>query len=81
MQRYPTQSLSPIEMLEFLMKEHDLGQSDLPEIGSQSLISKILKKERHLTVEPYATLNSICFKSALGAYAFICNISMPTTCF
>ena len=49
--RYPTKTLSPIEMLEYLMEEHQLQQSDLPEIGSQSLVSKILKGERKLTLE------------------------------
>jgi hypothetical protein len=33
-----------------LMEEHSLGQSDLSEIGSQSLISKILIGERQLTI-------------------------------
>jgi HTH-type transcriptional regulator/antitoxin HigA len=50
-QRYPTKSVSPVGMLEFLMEEHDLGQGDLPEIGGQSLVSKILSGERKLTVE------------------------------
>lgn len=49
--RYPSTPLSPIEMLEFLIEEHHLGQGDLPEIGSQSLVSKILSGERQLTVE------------------------------
>jgi len=49
--RYPTKPVSPAEMLEFLMEEHGLGQGDLPEIGSQSLVSKILSGERQLTVE------------------------------
>jgi HTH-type transcriptional regulator/antitoxin HigA len=49
--RYLTKSLSPIEMLAYLMGEHGLGQGDLPEIGSQSLVSKILSGERKLTVE------------------------------
>lgn len=48
---YPTKSPSPVEMLEFFMEEHGLGQGDLPEIGSQSLVSKILNGERQLTVE------------------------------
>ncbi len=38
-------------MLAFLMEERGLGQTDFPEIGSQSLISKILSGERKLTVE------------------------------
>ena len=49
--RFSTKQASPLEMLEFLMEEHSLGQGDLPEIGSQSLVSKILSGERQLTVE------------------------------
>ncbi len=49
--RYPSKSPSPVEMLEVLMEEHGLGQTDLPEIGSQSLVSKILSGERQLTVD------------------------------
>jgi HTH-type transcriptional regulator/antitoxin HigA len=49
--RYLTKSLSPIEMLAYLMGEHGLEQGNLPEIGGQSLVSKILSGERKLTVE------------------------------
>jgi len=49
--RYATKRLSPIEILEFLMEEHSLGQGDLPGIGSQSLVSKILKGERQFTMQ------------------------------
>jgi len=49
--RFPSEQLSPVEMLAFLMDEHGLGQGDLPEIGCQSLVSKILSGERQLTVE------------------------------
>jgi HTH-type transcriptional regulator/antitoxin HigA len=45
-----TKPVSPAEMLKFLMEEHSLEQSDLPEIGSQSLVSKILNGERQLTI-------------------------------
>lgn len=48
---YPTKSSTPVEVLEFLMEEHGLSQSDLPEIGSQSLVSKIISGERQLTLE------------------------------
>jgi HTH-type transcriptional regulator / antitoxin HigA len=48
---YPTQVATPIEMLQFIMEQHGLEQSDLPEIGSQSLVSKILSGKRKLTVE------------------------------
>jgi HTH-type transcriptional regulator/antitoxin HigA len=56
-QRYPTKKVSSVEMLKFLMDEHDLGQSDLPEIGSQSLVSKILNGERQLTLEHIRSLS------------------------
>jgi HTH-type transcriptional regulator/antitoxin HigA len=48
---YTTKKASPIEMLLFLMEENHLSQNDLPEIGSQSLVSKILNGERHLTTD------------------------------
>jgi len=47
---------TPNQVLEFLMQEHGLTQMDLPEIGSQSLVSKILKGERNLTAEHIARL-------------------------
>lgn len=47
---------SYIDVLKFLMNEHDLSQSDLPEIGSQSLVSKILKGERKLTADQIGRL-------------------------
>jgi len=50
-QHYPPQKVTPIEILQFLMHEHGLEQNDLPEIGSQSLVSKILSGERQLTLE------------------------------
>jgi HTH-type transcriptional regulator / antitoxin HigA len=55
-QAYPLEPLSPLEMLVFLMEQHDLTQSDLPEIGTQSHVSKILKGERNLTREQIAAL-------------------------
>src|SRR5579862_1434596 len=54
---YPTPVATPVEMLEFLMEQHGLEQSDLPEIGSQSLVSKILSGERKLTVEHIKNLS------------------------
>jgi HTH-type transcriptional regulator / antitoxin HigA len=47
---------TPVEILKFLMKEHGLTQRDLPEIGSQSLVSKILSGGRKLTAEQIANL-------------------------
>ncbi|WP_271408052.1 helix-turn-helix domain-containing protein [Pseudomonas sp. Q1-7] len=38
------------EVLRYLMSEHNLTQSDLPEIGAQSVVSEILNGKRQLNV-------------------------------
>ena len=53
---YQTLSPSPRAMLRFLMEEHDLGQSDLPEIGSQGVVSEILSGKRVMNVRQIARL-------------------------
>lgn len=53
---YPTPSPSPRAMLRFLMEQHDLGQSDLPEIGSQGVVSEIIAGKRGLNVRQIACL-------------------------
>ena len=43
--------VSPIEVLKYLMEKHNLSQRDLVEvIGSDSLVSRIVRGERNLTV-------------------------------
>lgn len=43
-------ALDAVDMLKFLMEQHGLGVADLPEIGSKSLVSKILNRRgRDLT--------------------------------
>ncbi len=44
------------EVLHFLMKEHQLAQSDLPEIGSQGVVSEILNGKRELNVRQIRAL-------------------------
>lgn len=53
---YRTPSPSPRAMLRFLMEQHDLGQSDLPEIGSQGVVSEIIAGKRRLNVRQIARL-------------------------
>ena len=44
-------AVSPIEVLRYLMDKHNLSQRDLAEvIGSDSLVSRIVRGERNLTV-------------------------------
>ncbi len=47
-----------VSMLRVLMDQHDLGVADLPEIGSKSLVSKILNERgRQLTRQHIETLS------------------------
>ena len=47
---------SGADMLRFLMGEHGLTQSDLPEIGSQGVVSEILRGKRELNVRQIRVL-------------------------
>lgn len=38
----------PAGVLRFLMQQHGLRQSDLPEVGSQGVVSEVLSGRRHL---------------------------------
>ena len=49
---------SPAEVLRFLMREHGLRQSDLPEIGSQGVVSQILSGSRQLNVSHIVGLSA-----------------------
>ncbi len=41
---------SGVDVLRYLMQEHSLSQADLPEVGTQSVISEILSGKRQLNV-------------------------------
>ena len=47
---------SGVDVLRFLMEEHELSQSDLPEIGSQGVVSEILNHKRELNVRQVRAL-------------------------
>jgi HTH-type transcriptional regulator/antitoxin HigA len=47
---------SGAEMLRYLMEEHGLTQSDLPEVGSQGVISEILSGKRELNLRQIQAL-------------------------
>ena len=48
---------NPIAALYALMEEHGLKQSDLPEIGSQGVVSEILSGKRQLNVRQIKRLS------------------------
>ncbi len=50
-QHHPIAECKGSEMLRFFMDEHGLVESDLPEIGSQTMVSSILKDNQELTVK------------------------------
>ena len=45
-----------VETLHYLMAEHGLAQSDLPEVGSQGVVSEILRGKRKLNVRQVQAL-------------------------
>ena len=50
--------MSDVDVLKFLMEQHHLSISDLPEIGSKSLVSRIVNsRDRHLTKKHIAALS------------------------
>jgi len=49
--------LSATEMLRFLMEQHGLSQADLPEIGSQGVVSEVLRGKRELNVRQIKALS------------------------
>jgi HTH-type transcriptional regulator/antitoxin HigA len=54
---YPEPKVDGTQVLRFLMKQHDLKQNQLPEIGRQSVVSEILAGKRNLTVEHIRNLS------------------------
>ena len=47
-----------VETLLYLMAEHGLTQSDLPEVGSQGVVSEILRGKRKLNVRQVQALSA-----------------------
>jgi len=55
-EHHPIPECSGVDVLRFLMEKHDLTQSDLPEIGSQGVVSEILRGKRELNVRQIRAL-------------------------
>ena len=55
-EHYAVLDASPREVLRFLMDQHGLAQSDLPEVGNQSVISMLLSGTRQLNVRQIQSL-------------------------
>lgn len=55
-EHYPMPDVSGADMLRYFVDEHDLRQSDLSEIGSQGVVSEVLKGTRELNVRQIRAL-------------------------
>jgi HTH-type transcriptional regulator/antitoxin HigA len=56
-QQYPAEPVTPVAMIRFLMEQYRLSQSDLPEIGGQSVVSEVLNGKRELNVRQIKELS------------------------
>jgi HTH-type transcriptional regulator/antitoxin HigA len=55
-EHHPLPECSGVDMLRFLMEEHGLTQSDLPEVGSQGVVSDLLRGKRELNIRQIRAL-------------------------
>jgi len=55
-EHHPIPECSAIDVLHFLMDEHGLTQSDVPEIGSQGVVSEVLRGKRELNIRQIRAL-------------------------
>ena len=56
-QNIPETQGNPVETLKTLMAEHGLKQTDLPDIGSQGVVSEILSGKRQLNMHQIKLLS------------------------
>jgi HTH-type transcriptional regulator/antitoxin HigA len=55
-EHYPIPEAAGTDILRFLMEEHGLTQSNLPEVGSQGVVSEILNGKRELNIRQIRVL-------------------------
>ena len=56
-EHHPSPEITGVQALKFLMEQHGLKQSDLPEIGSQGVLSEILASKRTLNIRQVQALS------------------------
>ena len=67
-EHFPIPESTGAEILRFLMDENGLTQSDLPEVGSQGVVSEILNRKRELNVRQ---IRSLAKKFKVSPAAFV----------
>ena len=55
-EHHPIPTCSGVDVLRFLMDEHGLTQSDVPEIGLQGVVSDVLRGKRKLNIRQMRAL-------------------------
>lgn len=53
----PEPASDPVSVLKYFMEEYDLKQKDLPELGSQGIVSEILSGKRELNIRQVKALS------------------------
>jgi HTH-type transcriptional regulator/antitoxin HigA len=56
-EHHPMPDATGVEVLAYLIEEHGLTQSDLPEVGSQGVVSETLNGKRELNVRQIRALS------------------------
>lgn len=54
--RHPMPGATGLQALKFLMEQHGLKQVDLPEVGSQGVVSEVLSGKRELNIRQVRAL-------------------------
>ncbi len=67
-QDHPVPDATPAQALRFLMQQHGLSQSQLPEVGNQSIVSQVLSGQRQLNVRQ---ITRLCQRFGVGPGLFI----------
>jgi HTH-type transcriptional regulator / antitoxin HigA len=57
-ENYPQADVSALDTLRFLMEQHGLSQSELPEVGSQGVVSEVLTGKRELNLRQIRALSA-----------------------
>jgi HTH-type transcriptional regulator/antitoxin HigA len=56
-EHFPEPAPDPVSVLKYFMEEHGLKQKDLPELGSQGVVSEILSGKRELNLRQIKALS------------------------
>jgi len=67
-EHHPIPAASGADVLRFLMEQHSLTQSQVPEVGPQSVVSEILSGKRKLNVRQ---ITALAKRFGVGPAAFL----------